>query len=978
MRILRFLQSFILVALAVAVLLAAASLSPIIQTWVAGAVLAHGRGAHGSLRALSARFGRLQAADLRLEDRGAVLTIPSLEADLPLARALWRRDLRIGSLVASDWTLDLTRVPRPRDAISGTLPALAAAREVIGVLGQWKLPCAMTLDGVDLEGDVLAAPPSGRIPIRLHLVITGGGMAAGRSGAFTVVATVMNRGLSEPGYETKGRLAIDMDSPRTFNRLVFSTEMRGGGDQLLALDAIAVRGPDGETWTYRLARGPRILMSASARFQPGALRPEGTWSVDLGEGDAAVLPIGASLPFATLSGGGDFDAPPDLSSFHAAGRLRAAGLQPGTLPAFMDGVAGATIDAAFDLTGDSHTLHLDRATASVTGEGGWKAVLTSVQPLSIDEATGSVAGARPDADLLACTLGDFPLALLHGLPGGLRIASGEAAGAFALRLGGGGFSVRPTAPLVAHGVALSRDGIVLARGFDLTAGMSANSDGSGWQVKLAPLVLARNGRGLASLEGGVSGVADPSQPVAVSGKWTADLPGLATALGRELPAALAGRAASGSVTVTLGPATEIDGDIALGAGASGAALSAQVNIAIDTDGSATFSLPLKVAGADGGSDIDIEGTRRVGDDGPRVDVRLSGGRAALADLGEFAAAAAAFGGAGRGGIQTPAGIKDRVPFWGDWEGRVTVALDHLTGPGMDLRYVDGVVEIGHGQLRLVRGRAGRPGENLSTAEGSIAFDGRSRLPYTLNAAYNLGDVDAKAFFGPPPKDGDALVEGKFSVGRTLSGQGINRDDLLAFTSEDVTLTSSRSGGILRVLKTSLGGAIREHETPVSDTLGNVGSAVGSFFGVKEKEGGSGTITVARNTQAVIDFIDDIAEIGYDRITIHAIRGPDRSYRLATIEMISPDAHLVGFGRIQPAEGLPLAAGTLSADFQLGVRGRTVPLARLAGLLSDDRDSMGFSLLSQPIHMGGTPQKVDLSAWRVILAAAAKPPGPSAK
>jgi hypothetical protein len=493
------------------------------------------------------------------------------------------------------------------------------------------------------------------------------------------------------------------------------------------------------------------------------------------------------------------------------------------------------------------------------------------------------------------------------------------------------------------------------------------------------MALAKEGRVLGSVEGTASGVADPSQPVTVAGRWTADLPGLAKALGRTLPAVLSGRAASGSVTVTLGPSSEIDGDIALAGGDSGAGLNAQVSIAIDTDGSATFSMPLKVVRAKGGSDIDIEGSRRLGEDGPRLDIRLSGDRAALGDLEAIAAGAAAFAGAGRDGIQTPAGVKDRTPFWGDWVGRMAVALDHLTGEGMDLRYVGGVVEFGHGQLRLAGGRSGRPGENLSTAEGSISFDARSRLPYALKATVNLGDIDAAAFFGPPPKDSDPLVEGRFTLGRTISGEGINRDDLMEFASEDVTLTSARSGGILRILKTSLGGAIREHETPVSDTLGNVGSAVGSFFGVKEKDdAASGSIKVAKNTQAVLDFIDEVAEIGYDRISIHAIRGPGRAYRLATIEMISPEAHLVGFGKIGRADALPLSAAPLGADLQLGVRGNLVHLARVAGLLSDDRDSLGYSLLSQPIHIGGTAQHPDLSAWQAILAAAAKPPTPGAK
>ncbi|KAB2840430.1 hypothetical protein F9K50_05845 [bacterium] len=65
---------------------------------------------------------------------GAVLTLPRLEADLPLLSAVWRDRVDISRLVARGWTLDLTRydgtlavTPRPAELPAAPFSLISTA-----------------------------------------------------------------------------------------------------------------------------------------------------------------------------------------------------------------------------------------------------------------------------------------------------------------------------------------------------------------------------------------------------------------------------------------------------------------------------------------------------------------------------------------------------------------------------------------------------------------------------------------------------------------------------------------------------------------------------------------------------------------------------------------------------------------------------------------------------------------------------------
>ena len=100
MKFIRPLLACLVLALVLAAIFLAAAFSPDVQTWIAQKALAGQPGLHASLGSLSAGLARTDVTDLHLEIDGAVLTLPSLQARLPLTTAVWKRKVLVGSLVA--------------------------------------------------------------------------------------------------------------------------------------------------------------------------------------------------------------------------------------------------------------------------------------------------------------------------------------------------------------------------------------------------------------------------------------------------------------------------------------------------------------------------------------------------------------------------------------------------------------------------------------------------------------------------------------------------------------------------------------------------------------------------------------------------------------------------------------------------------------------------------------------------------------
>jgi hypothetical protein len=1001
-KFLRFLSKILFLAVALAALLAVVSIAPVLQTWVAQLVLARQSGLHGSIGALSARFGEVQIADLHLERDGAVFTIPYFEARLPLTTAVWNRKLAVRSLVAKGWTLDLSHSPGPADASAqvGAAPergegagaltpaAAAPAQELLHVFREIlrgaKLPCDLALDGVDLEGDVLVASGPGNPPSKVHVIVKGNGVAAGREGAWAIDATGEFRDtrFGTIDLAAHGRLAVAMDSPRTLNRVELKADLAAEGRSLppglaWSVDIAAARGAGEETYTLDLSRDNRRLATILVHAPAATGRLVGTWKIDLRDSDLAPFVPDRHLPAVAASGEGEFDADAALTRVHAPGRLNIVAGRLGVLAPPLDFLGTVTLDTRFDLVHSGQTIRVVRLSVSVAGPGR-AAVVQSLQPFDCDERTGHLTVADPRNDWLEVSVGAFPLTGLPDLPGGFTFAGGNATGECVVRFTQGGWAFRSKTPVTASDVAVQRAGKMVERGLDLSLSFLADHTPGGWQVESTPLTIGSAGQRLATIEAKATWPAKADQPTVIAGTWNADLKALASQSAIPGTGWITARSASGDFSASVGAWTSLEGKLAVVGLEADQTIATNFQAGIGADLSVAFRAPVKITVGSNVSEVSADGTWASEKAGDRIEVRLSSTNVALEHLRQLVAPLAALGGSpltagvavGTGAAQKPAGGRDRIPFWGDWFGSVTVGFDRLRTGDRDLNDVRGIFDIDHGSLRLRDGLWELPDHSLAKAEGSISFDSAAEFPYSLKAAAALGEVDAAPLFGDPPAGHDPVFKGRFSVATTLTGNGINLGDLVGRMEHEFRLTSTN--GIVRLLKTNVAETIPEPSAPVSDALDSAGSVVGSIFGIKRNAVRSRENHVSKNTEAVLDFTYLIAEIGYDQINITAVQGPDQTIHLREIAMTGRDVRATGSGQIAFVEGWSFPVEPLSVELQLGVRGKLTGLLATAGLLSDRKDDQGYTMLNQTVHFGGTLQHIDESQWHDLLAKAAAP------
>jgi hypothetical protein len=164
---------------------------------------------------------------------------------------------------------------------------------------------------------------------------------------------------------------------------------------------------------------------------------------------------------------------------------------------------------------------------------------------------------------------------------------------------------------------------------------------------------------------------------------------------------------------------------------------------------------------------------------------------------------------------------------------------------------------------------------------------------------------------------------------------------------------SSTSGVFRALRTGAIEPLRQNQSRIEDAL----NSVTSLFGRKAD----------KTFDAIIDAAEGLSEIHYDQMTVVAARGSDLDLHLTEISLVAPEEHLTGTATVTHVDGVPVGDQPLSADLQLGVRGRLETLLGIVGMLKDGGlDGLGYAQLYQTIHLGGTLADIDQSQWRDML------------
>jgi hypothetical protein len=968
------------------------------QTWAVRRVLARRPALGVTLGSISAGLGRVEIKNLRIDSHGAVLTVPSLEVELPLVAAGLKHQVTIARLVAKGWTLDLTKAPKlaaalvfSTDALRGPalparragagefslLPSARAADAVAplfqGIFAQLVLPIDLVCDGADLAGEVILPAARGHA----RLTFAGGGLGAGREARFELTATAALTSTAVSTVETRAIFTATMDTPRTFTRLGVKADATASGPQFprgvkISADASALHAADGENYALALATADKQLISVTASFPSGARKLACAWKVDARDADVAPFLLGHVLPPLAANGEGQFDFDGASAEIHASGKVAAScenlGLArfPGVGSMSALAALGALrVVADFDLTQNADATRVDRFSA-VLSSAQPIAKVDALQTLTFHRATRALAAADPARDLFSVVLQGVPLAWMQPLAPGLAITGGDVRGQFTATASDGGFSLRPKAPLTAAGISVVQAGRPLVRAVDLGLNPSVDYTPHGWQVSAAPLLLKSGTATVLTIEAKAGQLAGADQPIKVAGKLSASLPALLAQPAAGGVLQLARGDLAGEFLATLGATqavqaklafTNLEADPKLTAEKL-PAITAEVRADIATGGQVTFNAPLLFERAGRKSDLTLTGTLAPGASGLTVAANVASTRLVIDDL-QILAAPFAPPPATAAGAPAAATTRESSPPWAGVTGQVSLALKEVVYSGtFQATDVTGTLRIDAGAVKFEGLRAGLGNGSDAKISGAVTFSAKEAAPYVLNADLAIADFDPGPLFKALNPGEPATVEGKFNVTSKLTGSAAHLGDFATETHGDFQLSSK--GGLYRGLPVTVS-SLAEKGGRLANLLATGSSVVGALTGKKEYA------DIANKAQAVAEIAKLFSPIQYDQLNIVLTRDASLNTVIKDFTLIAPEMRIAGQGRTTHRENAAMLDEAVALEFKLRARGHTGDLFKYLGALETQADELGYLACTLPLKIGGTLGKPDTSELNKALA-----------
>ena len=989
-------------ALTVALLLALGlALHSGVQTWAARRALAAQPGLKARLGMLNAGFQTVEVTDLRLERDGAVVTLPTFHAELSVIDAGLNEKVNIRRLVAKGWTLDLTHyqfpsAPRKSAALAprrefslvasayaaepGATAAVAAATQVFqGVFAQAALPFELTLDGVELEGDVLLPPTPGVDTGRAHVVLNGGGLASGREGALTFNLAVALTGKDTPvnALSITGRLAATMDTPRTFSRLGTKADASATGPQFpmgvkLSANVAAARDASGENYTLMLASENRQLVAVQASFPKTTLKLDGTWKLDLRDADLAPFSLGRPLPTFTAAGEGRFTSDPAFGEIHTTGKLDATADKLAVVKPALAGVGAVRLTAEFDLARRGDALRIERLTAALAGAQPVRqaqglepverpvARVQSLQTFEFNFKTRELKVADPSRELFGVVLEGVPLAWAQPVLPGLTVSGGDLRGEFAGTAHDEGLMLRPKAPLAVTGLSVTRGGEALLRAVDLTLFASADYTPQGWQVDVAPFTARHADATLFVIEAKAGQLTGKDQPIKVAGKFSAHLPALlAQPAARGSVQLAAGDVAGTFAAESLNAKHAIQASLAITNLAAHPklttekfpAISADLRADLTPNGTIALNVPLLLERDGRKSDLTVTGTLLPNSGSLTINAQLTSTQLFLEDAKILAAPLASAPEEKSTAPASAAAPRAAAPPWAGLYGQLSLTLKKVIYSNtFQVSDVTGTLRLDAGAVKLDGVRAGFGEGSDAKFSGGVTFDAKAPQPYALAADLAVNEFDPAPLFKALNPSQPATVEGKFTVASKLAGHSVSLGDLATGTHGDFQLTSK--GGTLHLPVNVSEKA--DTTSKIASLIAKGTSAIGAVTGRKDYS------DIANKAQAVAEVSKLLKAIQYDQLNLVLSRDAALNTVLKDFTLIAPEMRLTGGGQATHKPGAPLLDEALAAEFKLRARGHTGDLLKYLGALDATADELGYAACTLPLKVGGTIGKPDTS------------------
>jgi hypothetical protein len=1007
--------------LAVVVLIGAAAIlafNPGFQTWAARKALAGDPAIQGSIGRVDGGLKRIEVEDLRIARSGMTVTVPRLSIDLPVARAL-KKDIRIDKLVAKGWILDLTSpafTAEEHEAGTGTgassaqaapkrtqaepartaqgassQPAAAAPGKAAfdGIFDLLNLPVDIELDAAELEGDVIFVATPGEPPSRAHVVISGGGLGAGREGHFKIFAKVQVADAKTPLNELSSEttLALRMDTPRSFDSVAASSEVDARGSQLpngaqLQAEVRAARAATSEDYSILLRSkegGGKELINVQANLPKNSRLLTGTWKIDARDADLTPFTLGKPMPTFLAVGEGRFQTDSSFGEVHASGSFNADLAKLENLSPTLAVLGAVKVQGDFDLVQTPEAIRIDRLNTSVAGKQPLLR-LEALQPVEFVFASKEFTVADAKKELFRARIDGVPLQWARPfLPSGIEISGEDLRGEIVGISLNGGLGVRTIAPLHIGGLSISQDQQPLLRQVDLRMELAGEYGAHGWQADITELSLGKvpNAWFTAALK-----VGEPSggEPLKATGQYSLQLAeaGRQPAL-QSLAVLTAGRA-TGEFSAVLGESLQqyastlnLRGLATAGATTAIPSVTGNLRADVQSDGLVRLQAPLVVQLGDRKSDLDTVAEIRSSGETRTIDAHIRSELLYVEDLQLFGAlggktapapAPRPNGAAGNGPAPQPApaggssGKADTKPFWSGLAGQVHLELKKVVySADVQAANVVGELKIGPDAITLDNLRAVMGEGSSAKVNGGLSFNAAAKDPYTLDANVNVANVDPGPLLAALSPTRQPTVEGAFDLVGKFSGEASSVDALAGNTAAELKLTS-RGGKFHGFAGSAKGADFAKYQKAAS----TVGSLLEMAAGVL----GSDAANFGEKIRAASDTVKRLVDIDFDQLNLELSHRPGQDLAVTDFSLISPDLRLVSSGSIDTVTGVDWLDRPLKLEVQMAVRGEQAKNFAKLNLLKNTQDPLGYVPLLEKFLVTGSLSNLGTDALMKLL------------
>ena len=952
----------------------ALAFTPGVQTWAAHKFAPATPALTVTLGHVDAGLHAVRVTDVRVVQPGLVFTLPSAEIEVNVIDAA-KSKVEVRRLVAKGWTLDLTAPGVAAKPVAKD-PNEAAREGFDGIFKLLNLPVDLAVDGIDVSGEVILAQG------RAQITLTGGGLAVGKEGKFTLTTDLKS---GENTLAVKSVLAASMNSPRSFVKLSLTANASAKGPQLaqgaeasVAVDA--VRDTDSETYTVSLRSGTRDIFHTKVNLPSGAAPLVGLWTLDATTADATPFALGRSLPDITAKGDGAFSTDREFKHVKATGKLdvtldKLAAIQPE-----FAALGRLVIAAGFDAAAEGAIVRLNRLDVRVSGAEP-VVTITTAQPVEFNSVTRELNATNTAAELLRITLNGLPLAWAKPFLGDLAITGDDVHGEFVASANGGGFKVRPSAPITLTNLSVSKAGKPLVTAINVSLAAQADYTARSWNAEVTDLSVTGAAAPLLKITAKASQeVGSTDQPLVTSGTYEINLTSVlaqpvaagsvSLKRGTARGAFTASVAKLKSATLTLQLA-DLVADNATSSTLPSVALQARADV--NAAGRINASVPVVITQAGRRSDLTLAAVVTPADKTTDIQAKITSESLNIPDLTLFSALSAQPAPATPGTttvVSAPApALKPAatpakpvapkaaptVPLWDGVTGELKLALKTVIySSTLQVTDVESSVKITPAALTLENlGAALNTGGTLK-AGGGLQFDAKQPQPYALKADVAVTDVDAERLMNALSISGQpSPVEGKFGLTTQVSGRAVEPAGFSDSVIGDIKLTGTK-------------GTFKALSVKNRSTVGTVKAAAiaGSLFGALT---GNQTVSKYSNrASAASNVAQQLSSIPFDQLSLIVGRDDKNNLGIKDLSLISTLLHLTGSGQITYMPGVPLMQQPLLVNLQLGAKGELADDLRTLKLIESAPDAQGYAPLSEPITLDGSLQSIGTSQLNKLL------------